>query len=127
MFRTLVVMLALAGLIGATAAVSRAQPIEEYTPPKFDGRVGQIQVRNPFSSPVTVTMWHPDSRDRFASYHFQPGQVGLLSDGGVPITIGSDWGVQINDGPIFPVRDGAPLVRPGNGASYWNVSLDQLR
>lgn len=57
-------------------------------------QIGRIQVRNPYSTPVRVTLYHPDDPSRqFRSWNIQPGATVLLGED----NYGMDWGVQINE------------------------------
>lgn len=70
--------------------------LDEWEPKtSFDGRVGYVYFKNTSLYPVTVTLWHPDSKSMFKQWTVN-GQDSIS----VEVGIGSDWGLQIGTGPV---------------------------
>jgi hypothetical protein len=69
-----------------------------YQPPKFEGRVGEVFIRNTLPFSVTFTLWHPASGEVQDSWKVESGKSVT-----VPLGIGDDWGAQINDSAVKPL------------------------
>jgi hypothetical protein len=83
---------------GAVAALA-----DDYSPPPFEGRVGQITFENGSLYPVIVTLWHPDNGKAFASWKVDGQQTSRLIHDGRPINVGDSWGVQLGNAKIRPL------------------------
>jgi len=69
---------------------------DEWEPKtSFDGRIGNVYFKNNAIYPITVTLWHPDSKSMFKQWKVN-GQDTLS----VELGIGSDWGFQVGSGPV---------------------------
>ncbi len=63
----------------------------------FDGRVGPIKVVNNTETATIVSLYHPDAPKRIFKYWYaEPGQSYLLGTD----NYSSDWGIQVDEGPI---------------------------
>lgn len=88
-----------------------------YTPKQFDGRVGEIFVKNTSLYPFKMTLWHPDSESKFRSWVINGTSKKYLSVNGSAISIGNDWGIQIGDSEVKSVDDTSTWTN-----SEWRVS-----
>jgi hypothetical protein len=86
-------------------AESTCSPI--YSPPAaveerriaglFDGKIGKAAFNNSGSSTIMLTIYHPDApTNSFGNTTIEPGEFIYIGTG----NYGSDWGIQMNDGPI---------------------------
>jgi hypothetical protein len=119
---TMKAFLGLVWLMFALAMCGNAQA-GDYSPPKFQGRTGNIYFTNDSPNSVTVWLWHPDNGERFASWDSRRGATSRLYYNGAPIVVGDDWGVQLGDSKIRPLSD---FARWDNSAQVFTVSVDSF-
>jgi hypothetical protein len=63
----------------------------------LDGRLGPIKVVNNTETATIISLYHPDAPKRVFKYWYaEPGQSYLLSVD----NYSSDWGIQVDEGPI---------------------------
>lgn len=76
-----------------------------YNPPPFDGRIGIAVFTNSTPYPLTITLWHPDSRSPWRSWIVAGGATETLVDhNGQPANFGSNWGAQLGE-TIKPLQN----------------------
>ncbi|MEC4891599.1 MAG: hypothetical protein SAL07_10950 [Oscillatoria sp. PMC 1051.18] len=68
-------------------------------------RTGRVLINNQRTSPVQITLIHPDSASRFASWTINPSNRVHLAHNNQTIYVGDDWGIQIGNGCIFYVGE----------------------
>ena len=79
-----------------TAYEPGAQP-QRITTGLFDGRVGRIKVINNTENATLISLYHPDAPKRVFKYWYaEPGESYLLGTD----NYSSDWGIQVDEGPI---------------------------
>ncbi|MEH2457785.1 MAG: hypothetical protein V7K34_10530 [Nostoc sp.] len=97
----------------------------------FDGRVGRAAFRNTAAETTfIITLYHPDNRAPFGWYVFEPKESANLDKS----NYGSDWGIQIGDGPIcligrvstYSAKEGF-VVTPQSMGIDPSLLLDDLR
>ncbi len=97
---TLIVLTAAQAAVSAQSCLSSYQPgthQQRVSAGLADGRVGPIKLVNNTDNALIVSLYHPDAPDRVFKYWYaEPGQGFLLSND----NYGSDWGLQIDEGPI---------------------------
>jgi hypothetical protein len=76
---------------------------DDYHPPEFEGRTGQITFENTSLYPVNVTLWHPNNGKAFASWKVDGQQTCRLIHEDRPITVGDTWGVQLGNSKVRPL------------------------
>lgn len=63
----------------------------------FDGRVGPLKVINNTENATLISLYHPDAPKRVFKYWYaEPGGSYLLGTD----SYSSDWGIQVDEGPI---------------------------
>jgi hypothetical protein len=67
-----------------------------FSPATFQGRTGKVAFYNEWNIPVTVILYHPNSRSIYNRYTVPPGQNQSLGDN---IIVGDDWGVCFENKP----------------------------
>ncbi len=73
-----------------------AQP-QRITTGLFDGRVGPIKVINNTENATLISLYHPDAPTRVFKYWYaEPGKSYMLGTD----HYSSDWGIQVDEGPI---------------------------
>jgi hypothetical protein len=122
--------LALALPAACTGQADGELPCRVYRPQlakrTFDGRVGAALVFNAGARPVEVRVYHPDGAgDVERRWRVSAGRLLALSgDDGVRLSLGNDWGVQVDDGCVRTLGQSAAW-RPGEFALTWTG--DSLR
>jgi len=67
----------------------------------WDGHIGYLAFNNPTSSPVKLILYHPDTPQwAFASWDIPANINGWILYENQNLTVGMDWGIQVNDSPI---------------------------
>ena len=118
-------------------------PLQRSQSGLFDGRVGPIKVTNNTETATVISLYHPDAPKRIFKYWYaEPGQSYLLGAD----NYSSDWGIQVDEGPIcfvgrvaswdgrmfttFPSRlfitDAPPVTRSGVSKSQPAMALTPL-
>ena len=91
----------------------------KYDPPNFKGQVGEIIFKNTSLYPVTVTLWHPDNGEEFASWVVKGCEsLKLLSDG-KSIHVGDDWGVQLGYSEVEEIKRDS-RIKPISQFAKWD-------
>jgi hypothetical protein len=97
---TVLVMLAMAPLRAQAQCTASYEPgtqSQRITTGLFDGRVGPIKVVNNTENATLISLYHPDAPKRVFKYWYaEPGEGYLLGTD----HYSSDWGIQVDDGPI---------------------------
>lgn len=90
-----------------TLSVSAQSNQETYTPCDFGGRVGKIRFTNESGYKINVKLWHPDTKELFATWSVKAGESATLSTDGKEINIGDDWGIQLGSSKVKCVGEAA--------------------
>ena len=69
---------------------------QTFSPRVFQGHTGRVAFYNEWNIPVTVILYHPNSRSVYNRYIVPPGQNQLLGNN---IIVGDDWGVCFENKP----------------------------
>ena len=97
---TILVMLATAPLRAQAQCTASYEPgaqPQRITTGLFDGRVGSIKVINNTENATLISLYHPDAPKRVFKYWYaEPGESYLLGTD----NYSSDWGIQVDEGPI---------------------------
>ena len=81
-------------LIKKSSRISTCSPT--FSPTAFQGRTGKVAFYNEWNAPVTVILYHPNSRSVYDRYTVSPGQNQFLGNN---IIVGDDWGVCFENKP----------------------------
>ena len=123
-------LLGLAGLGAGCAADEGLAPCRVYRPSlakrTFDGRVGAVLVHNAAASQAEVRVFHPDGTgDVERRWSVGAGKLlALDGDDGVRLSLGNDWGIQVEGSCVRTLGEAAAWSR-GEFALTW--SGDSLR
>lgn len=80
-----------------TAAYEPGTQSQRISDGLFDGRVGPVKVVNNTENATVISLYHPDAPKRVFKYWYaEPGKSYLLGTD----NYSSDWGIQMDDGPI---------------------------
>ena len=89
----------------------------------FDGKVGKAAFNNSGRSSVTLTLYHPAApAGPFNTYTIEAGKFVYISED----NYGSDWGIQLNNGPICILGKVSDWKISDNNRPYFLVSADLL-
>lgn len=88
----------------------------------WDGHIGQIAFYNPTSAAVKVTLYHPDAPGwAFGAWNIPARVNGWLYYKNSLLTVGMDWGIQVNNSPICILK-----VASDWKANYFQTSTTRL-
>lgn len=92
----------------------------------FDGRVGYASFNNTAIYPVSLSLWHPDSRTLFISIQMPSGEHTITDTNGKEFTIGSDWGIQIggSNSKILNINDVSKYITI-NSKPVWVIDSNK--
>ena len=97
---TVLVMLATAPLRAQAQCTASYEPgaqPQRIATGLFDGRVGPIKVINNTENATIISLYHPDApKQVFKYWYAEPGKSYLLGTD----HYSSDWGIQVDEGPI---------------------------
>jgi hypothetical protein len=68
-------------------------------------RTGRVLIKNNRTNPIQITLIHPDSASKFASWTIAPSNQTFLVNNNQNFYVGDDWGIQINGGCVFYVGE----------------------
>ena len=72
-------------------------PLQRSQSGLFDGRIGPIKITNNTETAAVISLYHPDAPKRIFKYWYaEPGRSYLLGTD----NYSSDWGIQMDEGPI---------------------------
>ena len=79
------------------ASYEPGAPLHRSQSGLFDGRIGPIKVTNNTETAAVISLYHPDAPKRIFKYWYaEPGQSYFLGTD----SYSSDWGIQMDEGPI---------------------------
>jgi hypothetical protein len=108
-------ILAASVIVASDGVVSQGKPAEAAVPCRnaysqdFSwrqlNRTGRVLINNQRSSPVQITLIHPDSASQFSNWTIAASNRTFLVYNNQTLYVGDDWGIQLDGGCVFYVGE----------------------